>query len=123
MPEGERNNHLPPWAERERLRDLVWIGDNVPVFWPMAQAAYAEVGRGAIVADLTTKLENGDHPVAYCSHGVVVDLGDAEAIRMVEQYEPDWQFVTMLFKSEGRISTYRIGMYNQNADAHRPPKP
>lgn len=112
MPEGERKSKLPPLAELERRYDMAWINENLPVFWPMAQGAYEQVGRGAIVADLTVDLKRGGHPFAYCNQEVIDIIGDPDAMRMVEQYEPDWQFITVLFKSEGRISTYRIGVRN-----------
>jgi hypothetical protein len=113
MPEGERKPNIPPWDEQERLNDMRWLNENLPVFWPIAQSGYDAVGRGAIVADITVELEDGGHPVAYCTQEVIVTIDDPEAIRMVEQYEPDWQFVTVLFKSEGRISTYRLGVQNR----------
>lgn len=113
MPEGERKSHIPPLDEQERLSDMTWLNENLPVFWSMAQSAYEEVGRGALVTDLTVQFRGGGHPIAYCSQELIVAVGDPDAIRMVEQYEPDWQFVTMLFKTGGRISTYRIGVHNQ----------
>src|SRR4051794_13337500 len=111
MPEGERKPHIPPLDEHERLRDMAWLNENLEVFWPFVQTAYEEVGRGAVVADLTVHLESGGHPLAYCSQEVIVAIGDLDASRMVEQYEPDWQFITMLFKADGCISTYRIGVH------------
>jgi hypothetical protein len=111
MPEGERKSQLPPWHEQERRHDMAWINANLDVFWPMAQFSYEEVGRGAIVTDLTVDLQGGGHPYAYCNQAVIVAIGDPDALRIVAQYEPDWQFVAVLFKTEGRISTYRIGVH------------
>src|SRR4051812_4955303 len=111
MPEGERKSHTPPRAEQERLDDMARLNENLPVFWPIAQTAYEEIGRGAIVADLTVDLESGGHPFAYCSQAAIVAFGDSDTIRMVEQYEPNRQFVSMLFKAGGRISTYCSGVY------------
>src|SRR5688572_9763307 len=113
MPEGERKPHIPRWAERERLSDMAWIAENLQLFWSVAQAAYAEVGRGAIVADTTVQSTSGEHPFGYVTREAIVVSGDSDAIRMVAQYEPDWQFVALLLKSEGRVSTYRIGVPNQ----------
>lgn len=121
MPEGERKSHIPPEAEQERLDDMAWLNENLPVFWPIAQTAYEEIGRGAIVTDLTVDVESGGHPFAYCSQEVIVAFGDPDTIRMVEQYEPDQQFVSMLFKVGGRISTYRIGVH-QSPNSYPPAK-
>jgi hypothetical protein len=116
MPEGEQKSHFPAWDEQDRRHDMAWINENLHVFWPIAQAAYGLVGRGAIVTDLTVDLKTDGHPFAYCNQGAIESIGDADAMRMVEQYEPDWQFVTVLFKAEGRMSTYRIGVYNSAPD-------
>lgn len=101
---------------------MAWLNENLPVFWPIAQTSYEQVGRGAIVTDITVDLTSGDHPFVYCTQEVIVAVGDPDAIRMVEQYEPDSQFVAMLFKAEGRISTYRIGVRNQSPNSYQPPK-
>src|SRR4051794_18615493 len=113
MPEGERKQHLQYWAEQERRNDMAWLNENLHVFWPIAQAAYEEFGRGALVTDVSVHLEDGGHPFAYCSQEIIIAFGNPDAIRMVRQYEPDWQFVSMLFKPGGRISNYRIGVRNQ----------
>jgi hypothetical protein len=110
MPEGERKSHIPPWAERERLSDMAWIGENLHVFWPAAQAAYEEEGRGAIVADTTVRPTGEGHPFGYFSQQLVIAFGDRDAIRMVAAYDPEWQFVAMLLKPSNRVSTYRIGV-------------
>jgi hypothetical protein len=122
MPEGERKSYTPPWAEQERLDDMAWLNENLPVFWPIAQSAYEEIGRGAIVTDLTVDLESDGHPFVYCGQEVIVAFGDPDTIRMVEQYEPDRQFVSMLFKAGGRISPYRVGVHHQSPNSYRPAK-
>ncbi len=120
MPEGERKSYISPLDEQERLRDMAWLNENLQVFWPLVQTAYQEMGRGAIVADLTVYLEGGGYPIAYCSQEVIVAIGDIDASRMVEQYVPDSQFITMLFKAEGRISTYCIGVHEQSSSLSSP---
>jgi hypothetical protein len=111
MPEGERKSSIPAWGEQERRQDMAWLNRNLHLFWPMAQSGYEEVGRGALVSDFAGELKNGIYPVVYCPQELIVALGDQDAIRMVAQYEPEWQFVAMLLKSEKRVSTYRIGVY------------
>ena len=120
MPEGEQKRHIPPWAERERLTDMVWIGENLHVLWPAAQVGYAEAGRGAIVVDITVRPTGAGNPFAYYPQEMIATFGDADAIRMVAQYEPEWQFVAMLLKTEGRASTYRIGVPDQPPDSTHP---
>lgn len=110
MSEGERKPSIPPWAERERRSDIAWITENLHVFWPAAQASYVEVGRGALVVDITVRPTGAGHPFGYFPEEMIVSFGDPDAIRMVTEYEPEWQFVTMLLKAEDRVSTYRIGV-------------
>ena len=113
----ERRRHIPEWDEDERLRDLAWLTENLPVFLPAALAAYAGVGRGAIVVDTTEQPSREGHPFGYFPQQLIVAFGDPDAIRMVAEYEPGWQVVTMLLKSSNRVSTFRIGL----SDPGRPP--
>jgi hypothetical protein len=97
------NEHIPGWAERERSGDFQWIGANMHVLWPAAQKAFTSAGRGALVVDLTTLLGTG-HPFLYSPKA---DIGqDADALRMVNQYNPKRELVIMLLKADERSSTY-----------------
>src|SRR3982751_5057457 len=110
MPEGERKSEIPPWAAQERLEDMAWIGANLDVFWPAARGAFDEVGRGAIVVDTTVHPSEEGSLFGYFSQQLVMAFGNPDAVRMVAHYEPEWQFVAMLFKRGGRVSSYRIGV-------------
>ncbi|MCC6457931.1 MAG: hypothetical protein IT328_23455 [Caldilineaceae bacterium] len=114
MPEGEQKPNIPTEVERERLHDLAWLTDNLQALWPIAQAAYTEFGRGALVTDTTIEpSDSEDVFTAYFSQAVIALFDIEDASRMVAQYEPESQFVTVLFKAEGRVSTYRLGVPNQ----------
>jgi hypothetical protein len=62
------------------------------------------------VADTSVRATGAGHPFGYYPQETIVALGDSDAIRMVAQYEPEWQFVAILLKAEERVSTYRIGV-------------
>lgn len=109
MSSPERRN-IPSWAEQERGSDLAWIGENVHVFWPVAQQAYEEVGRGAIVVDTTVRPTGEGHPFGYFSQDMVQEHGNEDTIRMVAEYDPTWEMITVLLKTRDRTSTYRIGV-------------
>src|SRR6476646_444734 len=109
MPERRRPS-IPEWAEHERLSDMAWIAENLHVLWPAAQTAFAALGRGAITVDTTSTPTNAGHPFYYLTQEQVNELGDLDALRMVGAYDPTWELVTMLLKSEERVSTYRIGV-------------
>ena len=113
MPERDRPQ-IPEWAQKERASDLAWIGENLHVFWPAAQQGYQEQGRGAIVVDATSRPTGGGHPFAYLPEAGVEKLNEQDAVRMVKAYDPTWEFVTMLFKRQDRLSTYRVGIPSQN---------
>ncbi len=103
---------IPDWAKRERGRDLAWIAENVHIFFPAARRGFEESGRGAIVTDTTTlvKHERGEsNPFAYVPAEELAKSEWVDAIRMVREYDPSWEFVAVLLK-KGRESTYRIGV-------------
>jgi len=101
---------FPAWAQRERAGDLAWIRENLHVFWPAAQRACEELGRGAIVVDTTSRPTGEGHPFGYFPQEKVEQTGDEDAQRMVREYEPSWEIVAVLLKTEERTSTYRVGI-------------
>jgi hypothetical protein len=57
---------IPEWAREERQSDLKWIAENLPSFWPAAQAQFAARGRGVVVIDTTQQPDpNAGHPMYY----------------------------------------------------------
>jgi hypothetical protein len=111
MPERD-GKRIPPWAERERGRDLAWIQENVHIFFPAAQQGFAESGRGAIVSDTTTLVQHEgglSNLFAYMLLDVIEERRWQDVIRMVKAYEPDWEFVCVLLKQD-RESAYRVGV-------------
>ncbi len=110
LPERRR---IPDWAARERARDLAWIQENLHIFWPAAQHAYAEQGRGAIVVDTASRPTGEGNPFLYLPETEVEKLPDSDSLRMVRDYDPTWEFVAMLLKSQERTSTYRVGVPSQ----------
>ena len=100
---------IPEWAQRERLHDLSWIGENLSVFWPAASKMFKEAGRGALVVDTTVKVgERGVHPFGYLPQEMVEEGEDEEVERMLREYNPERELVVTLLKPEGRVSSYRV---------------
>lgn len=112
MPSQERRD-FPEWAARERAGDLTWIQENLHVFWPAAQRGHQDFGRGALVVDTTSRPTGAGHPFAYLPEGGIEKMDDQDALRMVRAYDPTWEFVTVLLKSQERVSTYRVGVPSQ----------
>lgn len=106
MPTPERD--IPDWAEKDRERDLAWIGENVHIFWPAAQLGYESVGRGAIVVDTTTRPTGEGHPFGYLDQEAIEQGGDEDTQYLVRAYEPREEFITTLLKPQERMSSYRL---------------
>ncbi len=108
---SKRNERwFPDWAEQERAGDLAWIHENIHIFWPAAQLGYETVGRGAIVVDTTTRPTGAGHPFGYFDQLAIEQRMDEDTQRLVREYDPSWELVTSLLKSQDRISSYRIGV-------------
>ncbi len=106
----QEHNGRPGWAEFERKHDLAWIAQNLNSLWPAAQLGHVVSGRGAIYIDATDQVAREDYTYWYASQDVVGESGDAAMIRMVAEYDPRLEMVTVFFKSNRRVSTYRIGV-------------
>ena len=107
---GPEQRHIPDWAQRERGADLAWIRENLHVLWPMARQAYDEAGRGAIVVDTTIRPAGLGHPFGYFPREMVEEYGNEDTLRMVLEYDPTREMVTVLLKTANRSSTYRVGV-------------
>lgn len=118
MHESDRGR-FPDWAERERAGDLAWVKENLHVFWPAAQQGYEEFGRGAIVVDITQWPTGEGHPFAYFPQEIVEDSDDEDAKRMVREYDPTWEIVTVLLKTDDRTSIYRVGVIRRRPGKRR----
>lgn len=100
---------IPAWAQEERQSDLAWIAENIPSFWPAAQAQFATQGRGVVVVDITVQPErNAGHPMYYVSRELAEQTGDEDVARMLKEYVPEREFIVLLLKPEERTSTYRV---------------
>ena len=98
---------------------MSWIGENLHVLWPLAKQAYDEIGRGAVVVDTTVRPAGLGHPFGYFPREMVEEYGDEDALRMALEYDPTWEMVTVLLKTENRSSTYRVGVLPPDLGARR----
>jgi hypothetical protein len=101
---------MPAWAKRERGSDLIWITENMHVFWPAAQKQYQQHGRGAVVVDTTSRPTGAGHPFTYYPQAQVNETEDEDAQRMVREYDPQSEMVIILLKPQDRVSVYRVGV-------------
>jgi hypothetical protein len=102
------HRQIPEWAQRERVLDQKWIAENLYVFEPAAQTAFAEQGRGALLVDTTVSPEGKGHPFKYASQAYIDEHGSEDDQRMVREYDPEREFVLVMLKPGDQVSTYRV---------------
>lgn len=103
---------IPDWATREREADIEWIRGNLHVFWPAAELAFEQFGRGALIVNTNTVVQHSEqqgNPIFYLPAEQIRAYGWLPAIQMVREYEPRWEFVAVLLKWQ-RESAYRVGV-------------
>jgi hypothetical protein len=110
-----KRSPIPEWAEQERPGDLGWVRENLDDFWLAAQRGYAAEGRGAIVVDTTVALSGAGHPFGYFPQAFLEQGGDAATLALIGAYDPSQEFVTVLIKTENRVSTYRVQVVTRAA--------
>lgn len=102
---------MPEWAARERWNDMAWIGENLAEFQQAAQQGFVELGRGAIVVDVTVQSHPGEgHPIWYVPQTLIDEYGSADDARMVARYEPRRECVVILLKHDRKVSSYRVAL-------------
>lgn len=103
---------IPDWAAREREADIEWIRGNLHVFWPAAELAFEQFGRGALIVNTNTVVQNSEQqgsPIFYLPAEQIRAYEWLPAIQMVREYDPRWEFVAVLLKRQ-RESAYRVGV-------------
>jgi hypothetical protein len=107
-PEGRQ---LTETANHLRIRHLKWIDLNLKVFAEDAPKMFREHGRGAIIATAAPG-PPGLVPLEYWTQ--VEDLPDDEAglriLAMIQQYDPDKQFVVVVREPDYGVHAYVVGL-------------
>ena len=68
------------------------------------------------MVDTTSRPTGAGNPFGYLEQASLGPLGDEDALRMVREYDPTWEFVASLLKSQDRTSSYRIGVTSEKPD-------
>src|SRR5215207_2697160 len=91
---------IPEWARAERQSDLAWIAENLPSFWPAAQAQFRAQGRGVVVIDTTIQPDpNVGHPMYYLPQEIAEQTDAEDITRMLTEYIPEREFVVLLLNT------------------------
>ena len=94
--------------EAQRQLGLDWIGQNSALFSAKAAGYFGLVGRGAIIVDLAAKHLSEGPLFTYFSKEQMEHIADVDINDMVDDYEPDEEFVVLLLLPENQKRTYRI---------------
>jgi hypothetical protein len=105
---AEYKKDMPEWVHQERETDLAWVRGNSGLFFFLATTSFDEYGRGALVVDTTGQTSEQSYPSGYVTQELLAKLNDDDINRMVGEYEPDHEFVIVLWKTGERTSTYRV---------------
>lgn len=105
---AEYRKDIPGWAHQERETDSAWIQANLALFFPLATMAFSEHGRGAVVVDTTMQKPEQGHPSGYVPQELLAELHDNDIDRLVREYEPENEFVMLLWKTGDKTSAYRV---------------
>jgi hypothetical protein len=98
----------PDQKSQEHQQDRNWIDENRALLWLAATVAFEEIGYGFLVVDLTKKKEDHGHPFAYYSEDELEPEQDEDGnlLRLLKEYDPDREFIVMLWKGEGHRDVY-----------------
>jgi hypothetical protein len=102
----ENNTEINPETHREL--ELDWIGQNAPLFSTKAIGYFGLVGRGAIIVDAATKPLSEGPLFTYFTKEQMDHIADAEIYAMVNDYDPEEEFVVLLLLPRNQIRAYRI---------------
>lgn len=99
---------IPNWAKEERVKDVRWIIQNLPIFWSIASVSFEYQGRGLVYVDATLQPAKKSYPFYYLPRRIIDEQSDEKVQHMVRDYDPIREFVIMLQKTDVKSSTYRI---------------
>lgn len=105
---SEKNiNHA---AESQRELELAWIYQNMPLFSAKASGYFGLVGRGAIIVDAAAKPLSQGPFFTYFSKEQMEHIEDVNVYDLVDDYDPDEEFVVLLLLPDNQTRAYRIGI-------------
>ena len=94
--------------EAQRQLELDWIGQNAPLFSAKASGYFDLVGRGAIIVDAATKPLSEGPLFTYFIKEQMEHIDDVDINAMVDDYDPEKEFVVLLLLPQNQTRAYRI---------------
>ena len=105
MTPEKKTVHCP---EAQRQLELDWIDQNTPLFSAKASGYFGLVGRGAIIVDAATKPLSEGPLFTYFSKEQMEHIADDDINAMVDDYDPEEEFVVLLLLPKNQTRAYRI---------------
>ena len=94
--------------EAQRQLELNWIGQNAPLFSAKASGYFVLVGRGAIIVDTAARPLSEGPLFTYFSKEQMEHIADGDIDDMVDDYNPENEFIVLLLLPENQTRPYRI---------------
>ena len=101
---------IEPYTEAQQELELAWIERNTPLFSSKASGYYDLVGRGAIIVDAAVKSLSEGPLFTYFSKEQMDHFEDVDVNDLVDDYDPDEEFVVLLLLPDNQTRAYRIGI-------------
>ena len=70
------------------------------------------------MVDTTSRPTGEGHPFGYFPREVVEEQGDEDTQRLVREYDPPTEFVSVLLKIQDRVSSYRLRFVDSEPREH-----
>ena len=99
---------IEPYTEAQRKLEMAWIERNSPLFSTKASGYFDLVGRGAIIVDAAVKSLSEGPLFTYFSKEQMEHINDVKINDIVNDYDPDEEFVVLLLLPENQTRAYRI---------------
>lgn len=94
--------------EAQRRLELAWIEKNTALFFTKASGYFGLVGRGAIIVDAAAKPLSEGSLFTYFTKEQMGHVANMTIDDMVDNYDPEIEFVVLLLLPENQIRAYRI---------------
>ena len=95
----------PEEISSESQKDLDWINNNREILWLTATVAFEEIGYGFIAVDLRGQENETSNRFGYHSEDEL-DAKEEELQKLLQEYDPDREFIAVLWKDGGRSDIY-----------------
>ena len=110
-----QEKNIDQYAEAQRELEMAWAGQNAVLFSAKATGYFGLVGRGAIIVDAAAKPLSDGPLFTYFSKEQMEHFVDVDVNDMVDEYNPDKEFVVLFLLPQNQTRAYRINIPEKEA--------